>query len=208
MSPVRCCFDVSLTVDALVTERGAFIHLLTHRRCVPVASRTWWQRVWRHHRCETMSWQVFLEGAKLLTIAGCQTRTMESGPTVFHQHFCSKFRVWWAMCGWALSWSRPAPTRRNTGSLQCAQEECASLELQERPVFQMLPHIELPQLYSFCTYACDHMTVETGALYRVYQQHLKCQRIRRSNNRILSCFDPPIMSILKSDIFVTARFSP
>jgi hypothetical protein len=95
----------------------------------------------------------------------------------FQPNFRNRFWDCCVVCGWALSLRGVSPSLRRPGRSLWPQEVYDSLDFQERPVFLLGLHVEVPQLYSFCTFALSHVSVKTRSLCLIYQQHLKFQRI-------------------------------
>ena len=144
---------------------------------LPVPSATWWQHVWRLRRRWNDSWQILLQGSKRIILAGCQIRTVWMKVQSFLAEILHNFRVCCAVCGRALLFSGITTSLR-PGHFLWSKKACKSTDFQTRPVFQVDHHVQLPQLCFFCACASNHVTVNTRALCRIYQGHLKYQRVR------------------------------
>jgi hypothetical protein len=109
-------------------------------------------------------------------VAGCQIRIVWIWSKGFQLTYCGRFWNRCAVCGWALSARRNAPSLRRPGRLQCRQEMYDSLDFQTRSVSQAGHHVALRQPYFSCASRC--MSMRTRPLFCVYQPQLKLQRSR------------------------------
>jgi hypothetical protein len=125
--------------------------------------------------------------ANTLRLAGCKPRTVWMMVQRFPAKIPHNFRVCCAVCGRPLLLNAIASSLRS-GHFPWSQKSRNSTDSHTRPVSQVGHHVELPQLCSFCACASNHVTVNTRAFCRTYQQHLKYQRARGLIAWLVNCY--------------------